>query len=429
MMNTAAYPAYESYKDSNIEWLGNVPHGWKTIKLKFLTRIVKRIVGREGPDVLSITQNGIKIKDVTSGKGQIAENYSNYQLVNRGDFAMNHMDLLTGYVGISNFDGVVSPDYRVFRRTSDELDDRYLLLILQIGYKQRIFFRYGQGVSLLGRWRFPAENFKEFQIPIPPLREQRAIAAVLEKKCAWVDEAMRIKEEQILLLRERQQILIQQAVTRGLNSASPMRDSGVDWIGQIPAHWGVENPKRIFNHRKERARKGEPQLAATQKYGVIPQVKFMDLEGRRITQVLLDFDILKHVEAGDFVISMRSFQGGLEYSEYTGSVSSAYVAIEPGPRIYAPFYKYIFKSARYIEALQATSNLVRDGQALRFDNFAMVTLPIFPVHEQREIADYLDVALAKSGQGIAIKEEQIATLKEYKTTLINAAVTGKIKVA
>lgn len=428
-MNTAAYPAYESYKDSNIEWLGNVPHGWKTIKLKFLTQIVKRIAGREGPDVLSITQNGIKIKDVTSGEGQLAEDYSNYQIVNRGDFAMNHMDLLTGYVGISNFDGVVSPDYRVFRRTSDELDDRYLLLILQIGYKQRIFFRYGQGVSLLGRWRFPAENFKEFQIPIPPLREQRAIAAVLEEKCAWVDEAVRIKEEQILLLRERQQILIQQAVTRGLNPASPMKDSGVDWIGQIPAHWGVENPKRIFNHRKERARKGEPQLAATQKYGVIPQVKFMDLEGRRITQVLLDFDILKHVEAGDFVISMRSFQGGLEYSEYTGSVSSAYVAIEPGPRIYAPFYKYIFKSARYIEALQATSNLVRDGQALRFDNFAMVTLPVCPVHEQREIAEYLDVALAKSGQGIAIKEEQIATLKEYKTTLINAAVTGKIKVA
>src|SRR5690606_25793731 len=106
-------------------------------------------------------------------------------------------------------------------------------------------------------------------------------------------------------------------VTRGLNPAVPMKDSGVDWIGQIPAHWDVENPKWLFNHRKERARRGEPQLAATQKYGVIPQSEFMDIEGRRITQVFLDFDILKHVEAGDFVMSMRSFQGGLEYSEYT----------------------------------------------------------------------------------------------------------------
>lgn len=422
-------PTYDSYKDSGVDWLGRIPQAWETKKLKFVSQIMKRVAGREGPDVLSITQQGIKVKDITSGEGQLAQDYSNYQLVYRGDFAMNHMDLLTGYVDISKFDGVVSPDYRVFRRTSDELDDRYLLLIFQIGYKQRIFFRYGQGVSLLGRWRFPAENFKEFQVPLPPLPEQRAIAVFLNEKCAKVDEAVRIKEEQIELLRERRQILIQEAVTHGLNPAAPMKDSGIDWIGQIPAHWGVENPKWLFNHRKERARKGDPQLAATQKYGVIPQSQFMDLEGRRVTQVFLDFDILKHVEAGDFVMSMRSFQGGLEYSEYTGCVSSAYVALEPGPRIFAPFCKYLFKSARYIEALQATSNLVRDGQALRFDNFAMVALPVVPVDEQRAIAEYLDGALTKSDQGIAIKEEQIAALKEYKTSLINAAVTGKIKVA
>lgn len=128
-------------------------------------------------------------------------------------------------------------------------------------------------------------------------------------------------------------------------------------------------------------------------------------------------------------MSMRSFQGGLEYSEHTGCVSSAYVALEPGPRVFAPFYKYLFKSARYIEALQSTSNLVRDGQALRFDNFAMVMLPALPLEEQREIAEFLDGELLKSDAGISIKESQVAALKEYKTTLINAAVTGKIKVA
>jgi type I restriction enzyme S subunit len=154
----------------------------------------------------------------------------------------------------------------------------------------------------------------------------------------------------------------------------------------------------------------------------------MDLEGRRVVQVFLDFDILKHVEAGDFVMSMRSFQGGIEYSEYTGCVSSAYVALQPGEKVYARYFKYLLKSTRYIEALQSTSNLVRDGQALRFDNFSMVDLMVVPLDEQRQIADYLDSHGEKTEGAIAIKERQIAALKEYKTSLINAAVTGKIKV-
>ena len=154
----------------------------------------------------------------------------------------------------------------------------------------------------------------------------------------------------------------------------------------------------------------------------------MEREGRRVVVVFLDFEILKHVEAGDFVMSMRSFQGGLEYSEYTGCVSSAYVALEPGALIYPRFYKYLFKSKGYIQALQTTSNLVRDGQALRFDNFAMVPIPVVPIDEQKRIADTLDAACAKTDNAISIKESQIGALREYKTSLINSAVTGKIKV-
>lgn len=201
------------------------------------------------------------------------------------------------------------------------------------------------------------------------------------------------------------------------------RDSGINWIGQIPVHWEVENPKWLFKHRKSRALKGEPQLAATQKYGVIPQKDFMELEGRRVTQVFLDFDILKHVEAGDFVMSMRSFQGGLEYSEYTGCVSSAYVALQPGDKINASFFKYLLKSARYIEALQATSNLVRDGQALRFEHFTMVPLPVVPIEEQRAIAAFLDERCLKIDEAVRIKEEQIALLRERRQILIEEAVT------
>ena len=196
------------------------------------------------------------------------------------------------------------------------------------------------------------------------------------------------------------------------------KDSGVDWIGEIPNHWCVEKSKWLFSLRKEKALKNEEQLTASQKYGMIPQNEFMALEGRRVTQVEFNSEILKHVEKGDFVISMRSFQGGLEYSEYTGSVSSAYVALKPITGIFSLFFKYLFKSQRYIEALQSTSNLVRDGQALRYDNFCMVDLFLPPIEEQMKIANFLNQRIIDIDQAISIKEQQIALLNERKQIII-----------
>lgn len=201
------------------------------------------------------------------------------------------------------------------------------------------------------------------------------------------------------------------------------KDSGVDWLGEIPSDWDVEESKWLFSCRKEKANKNDEQLTASQKYGVIPQQVFMDLEERRVTVVYLNPEILKHVEKGDFVISMRSFQGGIEYCDYTGSVSSAYVPLIPNNLIFSPFFKYLFKSSRYIEALQSTSNLVRDGQALRYDNFCMIPLPVVPNETQIKIANFLDQKTAQIDQAIALKQQQIEKLNEYKQIVIQNAVT------
>ena len=201
------------------------------------------------------------------------------------------------------------------------------------------------------------------------------------------------------------------------------KDSGVDWLGEIPEEWLVYNSKWLFACRKEKARKNDKQLTASQKYGVIPQNLFMDLESRKVTTVFLNHEILKHVEKGDFVISMRSFQGGIEYCDYQGSVSSAYVPLIPNSTIYAPFYKFLLKSKKYIEALQVTSNLVRDGQALRYDNFCMVPLPLIPFKEQVAIANFLNEKTTQIDQAIALKQQQIAKLEEYKQIVIQNAVT------
>lgn len=201
------------------------------------------------------------------------------------------------------------------------------------------------------------------------------------------------------------------------------KDSGVDWLGEIPSDWKVRESKWLFSCRKEKAGKNDEQLTASQKYGVIPQQLFMDLEERRVTVVYLNPEILKHVEKGDFVISMRSFQGGIEYCDYTGSVSSAYVPLIPNDLIFSPFFKYLFKSSRYIEALQSTSNLVRDGQALRYNNFCMIPLPVVPNQTQIKIANFLDQKTAQIDQAIALKQQQIEKLKEYKQIVIQNAVT------
>lgn len=201
-----------------------------------------------------------------------------------------------------------------------------------------------------------------------------------------------------------------------------MKDSGVAWLGKVPAHWDVVQSRRLFSERNQSAFAGEAQLTVSQKYGLLPQAEFMELEGRRIVQVQKGHDILKHVESGDFVISMRSFQGGLEYSTHTGSVSSAYVALTPIKWVEPRFYRHLFKSVTYIQALQSTSDLVRDGQALRFENFSKVALPVVPHVEQIAIADHLDRETARIDKLIARKTRFIELLTEKRKAFITHTV-------
>ena len=200
-------------QDSNIEWIGEIPTDWEIMKLKFVFEIKKDIAGKEGYTVLSITQTGIKPKNITSNEGQQASDYSKYQLVDKGDFAMNHMDLLTGWVDISKYDGVTSPDYRVFRLKKINNCDRYFLYMMQLCYLNKIFYGFGQGVSGFGRWRLPADMFLNFLIPIPPLDEQKEIADYLDEKCAEIDTLIEKKQQFLAEMANYKKSLIYEYVT------------------------------------------------------------------------------------------------------------------------------------------------------------------------------------------------------------------------
>ena len=207
-----------------------------------------------------------------------------------------------------------------------------------------------------------------------------------------------------------------------------MKDSGIEWIGDIPEGWRTINPKALFTQRKDKAQKGERQLTSSQQYGILYQDNYMELTGSKVVTVEKDFDILKHVEAGDFVISMRSFQGGLEYSTKSGAISSAYVMLVPNLElVYPRFYRWLLKSSVYIDALQRTTNMVRDGQAMRYSNFAQVRLFTLPLDEQKSRADFLDLECSSIDKILFKTRSSVEEYKKLKQAVITQAVTKGVR--
>ena len=201
-------------KDSGIVWMGQIPSHWQVIKTKYLFEIVKRIAGEEGYDVLSVTQQGLKVKDLNDYGGQIAESYAGYQFVYPEDFVMNHMDLLTGWVDYSDKFGVTSPDYRVFRlldKKANSLD--YFKYVFQCCYLDKIYYSLGNGVAGVGRWRLQAHTFKNFRLPVPPLEEQVAVAKYLDEKCSLIAQYIDENKQKIAILQDYKKSIIYEYVT------------------------------------------------------------------------------------------------------------------------------------------------------------------------------------------------------------------------
>ena len=209
---TKGLDPHAEMKDSGVEWIGKIPSHWETIKVKYLFRINKNIAGKEGYTVLSVTQKGITPKNMKE-KGQFAMDYSGYQIVHCGDFIMNHMDLLTGWIDISSYNGVTSPDYRVFYINKNTEFSLFYKYVFQSCYTNKIFYNMGQGVSGLGRWRLPTEIFYNFIIPVPKFEEQKDIVNYLDRYCSEIDQLISEKEALIADLESYKKSLIYEVVT------------------------------------------------------------------------------------------------------------------------------------------------------------------------------------------------------------------------
>ncbi len=417
-------------KDSGAKWIGDIPKDWGVDKLKFH---LKRNEPRNPGDktVLSLYRElGVIPKDSRDDNYNVtSEDTSKYKYVRPGDFVINKMKAWQGSVAVSDYEGIVSPAYFIYNFTDTAYYKRYLHYLLRGCYKDE-FLRMSGGIRV-GQWDLPSEALDNTVVLLPPLPEQRLIASFLDAKCAEIDALTAGIQQQIDALEQYKRSVITEAVTKGLNPDAKMKDSGEEWVGTIPVSWVMKKGKFLFEQRNLRGNLIELQLLSpTQRYGVIPQSLYEELSGMSAVKLneKADLMLLKTIHKGDYCISLRSFQGGFEYSEYEGVVSPAYQVFYPIVKIADGYYKYLFKENGFIEKMNSYTMTLRDGKNIAFADFGNTYIPYPPVGEQKAIADYLDAKCAEIDGIISQKREQISTIEEYKKSLIFEYVTGKKEV-
>lgn len=418
---------YDEYKASGIEWVGPIPVGWETRPLFAVARenTASNKAGGE-PNLLSLSYGRIVRKDIAANDGLLPASFDTYQVISRNDIVLRLTDLQNDKrslrSAISQERGIITSAYLAV--TPTRILPNFLSYLLRAYDLQKVFYAMGGGL----RQSMKFSDMKWLPVVVPPEPVQELITEYLDRETAQIDDLIGKQERLIELLAEKRQALITHALTKGLDPSTPMKPSGVPWLGEIPAHWALIGSRRIFRERGERARLDDEQLTSSQRHGIVSQSQYVAMTGNRVTSVIKGEEILKHVEPNDFVISMRSFQGGLELSHVRGKISSAYVMLVPHQSIAVDYFRWLFKCDRYISGLQSTSNLVRDGQALRFANFAQLRLPVPPLQEQKAIASWVEAKLAAIDKLQRPVLRSLDLLRERRSALISAVVTGKINV-
>lgn len=412
-------------KDSGIEWLQEIPSNWNCIKGKYFLKYLQKPI-KEDDGVITCFRDGkVTLRSNRREDGfTVADKEIGYQGIDVGDLVVHGMDGFAGSIGISDSRGKASPVLNVLDTNENK---RYIMYYLRSMAYTDVFLALATGIRVRScdlRWN----KLAELPYPIPSKSEQERIVSLLDSKCAKIDTLIADIQAEIDILEQYKKSVITEAVTKGLDPNAEMKDSGLSWVTKIPSTWNIIPSKFLFHNSDLRRMSGDLQLTSSQKYGIISQSEYMERENVKIVLANQGVDNWKHVEPNDFIISLRSFQGGLEMSEVTGCITWHYVVLKASRPIVPQFYKWLFKSSVYINALQGTANFIRDGQDLRFSNFSKVPLYEPPLAEQKAIAEYLEEKCSKIDTTISDKQEQINLLFAYKKSLIYEYVTGKKEV-
>ena len=422
---------YLSYKDSGVEWLGEIPDSWEVKKLKF---IVKEYGGNGFPVTEQGKNNGnipfYKVSDI-NGSDTFIEKSNNY--VSESTVKKMKWNLIpVNSIVTAKIGEALRKNHRKITKISSIIDNNCIAFEpIRINMKFNFYlhkiidFDWFSNVGAVPSISVP--QYKNFKIALPPKKEQTKIASFLDEKTEQLDKAISQKEKLIELLKERKQIVINEAVTKGLNKDVELVDSSVEWIGEIPKHWEISKLGTSLKPISIKNRADLPLLSVTRELGVI--LRDVDNKDSNHNFIPDDLSGYKMVEKGQFAMNkMKAWQGSYGISDYTGIVSPAYYIFELNGIIPSFFHKAI-RCSIYVPFFIKASDGVRIGQ-WDLSKSRMKEIPFYipPKEEQLQTVEYIENQTTKIDTAIELQQNYIQKLKEYKATLIDNVVTGKVRI-
>lgn len=426
---------HQEYRDTGIEWVGAAPSHWSVQKLKTLVAR-KTETGKPEETVLSLYRDyGVIPKDSRSDNyNRTSDNTDSYRVVAKDDLVVNKMKAWQGSLAVSTHDGIISPAYFVYRITDSQIYPRFLHYALRNPSYIPEYKRLSGGIRP-GQWDLSPEAFSQVLFLIPPYSEQVTISEFLDEKTAEIDSLIEKTEKSIVLLEEYRKSVISEAVTKGLDVDASMKDSGIDWIGEIPSHWSSDSLSRSMD-------------VITNGF-VGPTRNLFQETGIRYIQSLhvadgsLDFEkrpyyvseewSTKHnrsiLKEGDVLVVQTGAIGNVAYvdSEFEGCNCHALIILRSSNRVLGKYLYYCLSSVRGKDALLMTKTGATHPH-LNSTKVCHIDIPIPPMKEQESIAAHLDSLFAVIKPVISEKRDTVTKLKELRRSLISEAVTGKIEV-
>ena len=424
-------------KDSGIDWIGKIPDRWTTKRIKFVLN--ERNV-KNSPiittNLLSLTQTqGIVpySEKVETGGNKAKENFEDYIVTFPGDIVVNSMNLLTGAVGLSMYHGCISPAYYVFYKSKREYDERYFEYIFETKVFQNSMLKYGNGILIklsgLGnyytvRMRVPKDTFNNIVIPVPNANEQKIIADFLDSKCAEIDALSTDIQSEIDTIEAYKRSIITEAVTKGLKKNAPMKESGIKWIGKMPANWDIVRGKFILKYLQKPVKEDDGVITCFRDGEVTLRSNRRE-EGFTMSDKEIGY---QGIDVGDLVVhGMDGFAGSIGISDSRGKASPVLNVLDTDEN--KKYIMYYLRSMAYSDVFLALATGIRVRSCdLRWNKLAELFYPVPPKHEQNRIVQYIDDTLHQADEIIAQKKEQLSVLADYKKSVIYECVTGKKEV-
>ena len=408
-------------KDSRIEWVGAIPQDWQLSKIGSLYTQRNEKVSDKNYQPLSVTMQGILPQLATAAK---TDDGDNRKLVRVGDFAINSRSDRRGSCGISPLDGSVSL-INIILTPRTAMHPGYYNWLFHTTLFADEFYKWGHGI-VADLWTTRWQEMKSITVPVPEYAEQERIAAFLDAECAEIDAVLEKTRASIEEYKKLKQAVITQAVAKGVRGDRPMKDSGIEWIGDIPAEWDVIRVKQLLKERNERSKEGkEEPLSMSQKVGLVP-TKFLE----SIPNMASSFVGAKLAYVDDLVFNkLKAHLGVFSVSRYDGLVSPDYAVYCSTGKSNLKYLEYIFKTPQCIGEFRKKSTGIAAGlMRLYTEGLFSIYLPYPALSEQEEIAEYLNEKCAGIDALIVKKQQYLTEIENYKKSLIYEYVTGKKEV-